>query len=679
VYGNQRCCTQSSLGNHLSQVVSEWRPQAGADYTRRQMCGIVGQARADGKLVGAELVTEMCAALEHRGPDSRGMYVTQGAGLGIQRLAIIDLASGDQPIFNEDRAVVVVLNGEIYNFQQLRGELERRGHRFRTRSDTEVIVHLYEEQGPDCIRSLHGMFGLAIWDEPRRRLVLARDRLGKKPLYYSARNGILSFASELPALMRDSSIPRDLDHQALDAYLGLRWVPSPRTAYNAIKKLPPASTLVYEHGHVEIARYWQLDYARKERFHSEAELHERIRHEIREATRKRLIADVPLGAFLSGGVDSSAVVAAMAEASATPVKTFSVGFTFEEYNELPLARITAERFGTAHEEAVVEPRAIEIVPRIVRHYGEPFADASAIPSFYVAEMTRRHVTVALNGDGGDESFGGYTRYVANAALARAQALPPRVRRAIAAAGTRIPANGRINSWPSRLRRFSYGLALDGPDRYAAYMTELNGLDRDALYSDDYRAEIGRSLLPGVITDPWRASSGPDAVDVMLDVDTQTYLVDDLLTKMDIATMAHSLEARSPLLDHQWMEFCASLPARMKVRGLQKKVALRAALRGWVPDEILDAPKRGFRVPMAEWLRNDLRDYARDVLLDSGTESRGYFNQDYVRSLLQRHQSGIEDRSQALWTLLVFELWHREFVDAGGPASAVRTGEESRAA
>jgi asparagine synthase (glutamine-hydrolysing) len=338
-----------------------------------------------------------------------------------------------------------------------------------------------------------------------------------------------------------------------------------------------------------------------------------------------------------------------------------VGFTFEEYDELPLARLVAERFGTDHEEVVVEPNALEILPRIVRHYGEPFADASAIPSFYVAEMARRKVTVALNGDGGDESFGGYTRYVANAALARAGALPSPVRGAFASATRLIPPSGRINSWSSRLRRFGHGLRLDPADRYAAYMTELNGLDRSALYTDEYRAAIGPSLLPALIGDPWRGSSARTTVDRMLDVDIQTYLTDDLLTKMDIATMASSLEARSPLLDHRWMEFCAAVPAKHKVRGLQKKVALRAALRGWVPDEVLNAPKRGFRVPMAEWLRDDLRDWAREVLLDPSTLERGYFRKEYVRSLLDTHQSGTEDRSQALWTLLNHELWHREFL------------------
>ncbi|HYI38574.1 MAG TPA: asparagine synthase (glutamine-hydrolyzing) [Thermoleophilaceae bacterium] len=629
------------------------------------MCGIVGQARGDGSEVAPALIGQMCQALEHRGPDSRGVHTDAGVGLGIQRLRIIDLATGDQPIFSEDGQVVVVLNGEIYNYRELRRRLEQSGHVFSTRSDTEVIVHLYEELGADCVDQLHGMFGLAIWDVRRRRLLLARDRLGKKPLYYCEREGTLSFASELPALVRDPGVPRDIDHQALDAYLAFRWVPGPRTAYRHVRKLEPATTLVFEDGRVSTRRYWRLTYNPKQPALAPGELHEQIRERIRAATRKRLVSDVPLGAFLSGGVDSAAVVAAMAEASTGPVRTFSVGFGVEEYDELPLARLVAERFGTEHHELTVQPDAMEIIPRIVRHHGEPFADASSIPSFYVAEMARRHVTVALNGDGGDESFAGYPRYVAQALLARAARLPGPARRGLRSLSERLPASGRINSWPSRARRFGHALPLDGAGRYLAYATELNGLDRARLYTPEHRERIGPSIVEQVVRGPWEASTGTDVVDVMLDVDVQTYLVDDLLTKMDIASMAASLEARSPLLDHEWMEFCATLPPSAKLHRGQKKAALRAALRGWVPDEVLDAPKRGFKVPMAEWFRGDLRAFAREILLDRDALDRGWFDERYVRGLLDRHADSVQDHSQGIWTLLNFELWHREFGPSGG--------------
>jgi asparagine synthase (glutamine-hydrolysing) len=644
--------------------------KVGLDCGREgHVCGITGQARSDGQPAERAVLERMCAALEHRGPDSRGLHVDAGVGLGIQRLRVIDLATGDQPIFNEDGSVAVVLNGEIYNYRELRAGLERAGHRFATRSDTEVIAHLYEDEGPELVHRLHGMFGLAVWDARRRQLLLARDRLGKKPLYYAEREGTISFASELAALLQDDRISREVDHQALDAFLAYRWVPSPLTAFRAVRKLPPGCTLVFRGGRSTVSRYWALRFSRKRPIEDPREVYEELREQIRAATARRLIADVPLGAFLSGGVDSSAVVAAMAEASSQPVKTFSIGFTSEEFNELPLARLVAQRFATEHHELIVEPRALELIPRIVRHYGEPFADDSAIPSFHVAEMARRYVTVALNGDGGDESFAGYDRYVVNLAASRLERIPRPLRRMVAAAGLRVPESGTIDSWRSRVRRMAETLPLDRRARYGAYMSHLNGLRRDLLYTDEYRDLVGCSIACDVIARPWRESDADSVLDVMLDVDVQTYLPDDLLVKMDIATMASSLEARSPLLDHELMEFAASLPASLKVRGREKKVALRGALRGWVPDEILDGPKRGFRLPLGNWFRGELREFAHEVLLGRQARNRGYFRDDYVRNLLERHVSRVEDHSQGIWTLLMFELWHQQFVDVAPRAEA----------
>ncbi len=636
------------------------------------MCGVCGQVRWDGREADPGLIERMCAAQEHRGPDSRGIHLDGGAGLGIQRLRVIDLATGDQPILNEDGSVAVVLNGEIYNFRELRARLESSGHRFATQSDTEVIVHLYEQEGPSCVRSLQGMFGLAIWDSKRRRLVLARDRVGKKPLFYALRDGVLSFASELRALLQDPEIPRDLDFEALDAFLALRWIPAPLCAFRAVRKLPPASVLVLEEGRAKIERYWQLDYGAAPHSHDEQEVAAELREQLRKAVRRRMISDVPLGAFLSGGVDSAGVVAAMAEESQRPVRTFSIGFTSDRYDELSRARLVAERFGTEHEELVVTPDAIDILPRIVRHYGEPFADSSAIPSFYLAEMARRHVTVALNGDGGDESFAGYSRYAANLALARAARLPRAVRRSLAALGRRLPPDGRIESRRSRLRRFAGALPLEAPQRHAAYLAQLDKSQRSSLYTAQLREQLGSAeAAERAIAARWAASSADNPLDHMLDVDAGLYLPDDLLVKMDIATMAHSLEARSPLLDPELMQFAASLPPQLKLHGTRRKVALRAALRGWVPDEILDAPKQGFVVPMAEWLRGDLRDMAYDTLLDSRARGRGYFEPAAVRALLDRHMFGLEDQSQAIWTLLIFEQWHHEHVDSAAPVADAR--------
>jgi asparagine synthase (glutamine-hydrolysing) len=630
------------------------------------VCGIAGQARFDGQPVEAGLVERMCGAQQHRGPDSRGVHVDGGVGLGIQRLSIIDLAPGDQPSWNEDRTVVVVLNGEIYNFRELREQLQSRGHHFRTGSDTEVIVHLYEELGPDCVRELRGMFGFAIWDTRRRRLVLARDRVGKKPLLYSLRDRKLSFGSEFAAVLQDREISRELDPQALDAYLAYRYVPAPLTAFRGVRKLPPAHTLVFDESGMRMERYWQLDFGAKRDFADEAEALEELRDKLREAVRLRMVADVPLGAFLSGGVDSAAVVAAMAEASPQPIKTFSIGFHSEELNELPLARTVADRFNTDHHELMVEPQAIEVIPKIVRHYGEPFADATAIPTFYLAEMARRHVTVALNGDGGDETFGGYTRYVGQLAAARLDKLPMPLRSLGRSASRMLPQSGRINSLSSRLGRLGETLTADPAGRYLSYMTDLQGLRRRELYSPDFARELGSGVAADFVRGPWEGSSAESLVDLMLDVDTAHYLPDDLLTKVDIATMACSLEGRSPLLDHEFMEFAASLPASMKVRGGEKKVALRKAMRGWIPDEVLDAPKRGFRPPLSDWFRGELQGFAREILLDSGTLERGYFSPPAVTSLLDRHVRGVEDNSQGIWTLLIFELWHRQFVDGAPP-------------
>jgi asparagine synthase (glutamine-hydrolysing) len=392
------------------------------------MCGIAGQARADGGPVLGSSVTRMCEAQEHRGPDSRGVHIGNSVGLGIQRLRIIDLDTGDQPIYNEDRSVVVVLNGEIYNYAELRRELIAAGHTLTTSGDTEVIAHLYEDLGTGCLSRLQGMFSFALWDERRRRLFIARDRLGKKPLYYCLHRGALSFASELQALLQSPDVPREIDYEAIDAYLTYGYIPAPLSAFRSVRKLPPAHSLVFENGELSIDRFWHLDFSTNQPVGDTAELDERIRDSLRAAVAKRLVSDVPLGAFLSGGIDSSAVVGAMAEQSTEPVKTFSIGFPEEEFNELPRAREVADRFSTDHHELVLEPDAASLLPKLVRHYGEPFGDHSALPSFYLAEMARDHVTVALNGDGGDESFAGYQRYTSNILAARLDHLPGGLRR-----------------------------------------------------------------------------------------------------------------------------------------------------------------------------------------------------------------------------------------------------------
>lgn len=637
------------------------------------MCGIVGQIQRTDGVVDPGLLRRMCAALEHRGPDQRGTFSDGRAGLGIQRLAVIDLETGDQPVTNEDGTVTVVLNGEIYNYRDLRRGLLARGHRLRSAGDSETIAHLYEEHGDACVHHLHGMFAFALWDARARRLLLARDRVGKKPLLYAERPGALTFASEMAALLCDPLIPRDPDPVALDRYLAFGYVPAPLGALRAVRKLPPGHRLVLEDGAdaPRVERWWRPAPARRcPELADPALLRERIRDELLAATARRLVADVPVGAFLSGGIDSSAVVAAMAQTASGTVRTFSIGFDHDAFDELPQARLVAQRFATEHHEDVVRPDAIALVPRIVRHHGEPFADSSAIPSFHLAEHTRRSVTVALNGDGGDEAFGGYTRYVANRLAGRADVLPLAVRRATCALGARLPVRGSVSGPVSRVRRMATGLPLDPAARYARYVSWFDAAQRDALYTPAWRALLAdEAPAESVVAEAWAEAGGRDVVQRMLEVDGATYLPGDLLAKIDIATMAHGLEARSPFLDHELLAFAAAIPGSQKVRGGQKKRVLREALRPWLPDEILDRPKQGFSVPLSAWLAGELRAPVREVLLDPSTLARGQFDERAVHALLARHDAGAEADASRIWSLYMLELWHREFVDVPAQRAA----------
>jgi asparagine synthase (glutamine-hydrolysing) len=629
------------------------------------MCGIAGKVSAAGAVPGG-LIESMCAAQRHRGPDSRGLHLGEGVGLGVQRLRVIDLETGDQPIYNEDRSVVVVLNGEIYNFRQLREDLLRKGHSFSTAGDTEVIVHLYEEHGERCVERLAGMFAFALWDEKRRRLLIARDRVGKKPLHcHHARDGSLQFASELQALMADGDVPRDLDPSSLDQFLAYGYINAPHTIWRGVQKLPPGHMLLWEDGEVEVRRWWKLDYG--EKLTAELpELEGELRARVSAAVRRRMIADVPLGAFLSGGIDSSIVVSEMAFHCSEPVKTFSIGFGQDAYNELPQARTVAERFGTEHTEFTVQPDAVGLLPKLAHHYGEPYADSSAIPSFHLAELTRQHVTVALNGDGGDESFGGYLRYAANAATGWLDAIPSAPRQLLAGIAGRALSAGERRSSAAYARRYLTALGEDPPGRYAAHVGIFRAAERARLLSPDVRREVDPTRAAGMIRAPWEAANGSSLLDAILRTDVETYLPGDLLTKVDIATMAYSLEARSPLLDHEVMEFAAALPARYKVRGRQKKWLLRRAYRWQIPGEILDAPKRGFGVPLTDWFRGELRDWTREVLFapDAGG---GLIDPLEVRRIVSAHQEGRDDRSDQIWSLLCFEFWRREFADGAAGA------------
>ncbi|MFF3323429.1 asparagine synthase (glutamine-hydrolyzing) [Streptomyces sp. NPDC002889] len=617
------------------------------------MCGVAGIVSTSPP--DPEHVRMMCRLIAHRGPDGEGFHTDAHAALGMRRLAIIDVAGGDQPVYNEDGTVAAVFNGEIYNFAELRERLVGRGHRFTTNSDTEVLVHLYEEHGEDLVGHLRGMFAFAIWDAARRRLLLARDRVGKKPLYYRQAGTSLSFASELKALVADPSVPRELDPVALHHYLTYQYVPAPWSIYRGIAKLPPGHLLVWDQGNVRLRRYWKLDFTPR-RVHSEREASAQVRQLLLDATRVRMVSERPLGAFLSGGIDSSAVVAAMARLSDQPVKTFCIGFDDQRYDERSYAATVARRYGTDHHEFVVAgSSALEVLPTVTRHFDEPFADSSAIPSFFVAELSRRHVTVVLNGDGGDECFGGYRRYAYMKRVGRMQAPDP-LRGVLSRIGSAL-AQGR--SGP-RVRRVGRGLRLLGETpqhRYASLMSYFTSEGKEALYTEAMQEQVAGVDSYELVGQAFDTSRADEDVNRLMDVDVNTYLPGDLLVKVDITTMAHSLEARSPFLDHHLMEWAAGLPGRWKVDGQVTKALLKKAMAPWLPSELLHRPKAGFGVPLADWLRCELRPLAHDLLTDHTARSRGLFRPEVVRGLLQDHDEG-RDRSTRLWSLLQFELWHR---------------------
>ena len=633
------------------------------------MCGIAGRVNfRSGAPVDAARVGAMCDLIAHRGPDGHGVHCHGPVGFGHRRLAIIDLSPlGRQPMQTDDGQILITFNGEIYNFQDLRHTLEQRGHVFRSHSDTEVILAAYREYGDACVERLAGMFAFAIWDAPRRRLLIARDRLGKKPLHYRLDDDGIAFASEPKAFLAEPGFEPRVDLQAISDYLSLQYVPSPASAFAGIHKLPPAHTLVVEDGAVNVRQYWRLSYARQQAAISDAEALDALSEQLRAAVRRRLVSDVPLGAFLSGGIDSGLVVSFMAECVDTPVRTFSIGFEEAAYNELPAARLVADRYGTRHEEFVVRPRAADLLPQLVWHYGEPYADSSALPTYVLSALTRRHVTVALNGDAGDENFAGYDRYRAMALAARTDHLP-RAARLAAAAASRAAAALVPHAKVQRLTRFGRHLADTPLHRYAAWILHFEPGLKHRLCTPEFRAateDRGHAYLEAAFA----ASDATTLVERTMDLDVHTYLPEDLLVKVDIATMAHGLEGRSPFLDHELMQFAASLPAHLKLRGAEQKFLLRRLAERRLPPTLLTLPKKGFGVPIDRWFSENLRETLRDALFDGRLAARGYFDMRVVQQLFDEHQSGRVAWHLQLWNLLMLELWHRMFIDqrpAGAP-------------
>ncbi|MGA8815060.1 MAG: asparagine synthase (glutamine-hydrolyzing), partial [Candidatus Sulfotelmatobacter sp.] len=597
----------------------------------------------------------MCEAIVHRGPDDEGIFVKAGVGLGMRRLSIIDVAGGHQPLFNEDKTIWIVFNGEIYNFPELRSQLLARGHFFSTRSDTEVIIHLYEEHGAECVHKLRGMFAFALYDERVGRLLLARDRAGKKPLHYALHNGALLFASEMKAILAVRPELAKLDHPALLQYMYFGYIPDPATAFQSIQKLPPGHLLEYEKGEVRIRQYWDFPQYGTYEPASEEELLEELEFRLAEAVRVRLIADVPLGALLSGGTDSSTVVALMARATSQPVKTFSVGFRHADFDETPYARLVARKFATDHHELILEPDLIETVEMLTRHLEEPFGDSSMLPTYFISCLARKHVKVALSGDGGDEAFAGYDRYRIHLEDRSFKWIPK-----WAGHWYRARVHPMI---PYRVpgRNLAYSISLPWEERYTegvslqSFQREMGVLSDDFLASDIAPLKRFREYLD--------EAPAHDPLSRVLYLDSKTYLPGDILTKVDRMSMATSLEARVPMLDHVFLEWVTALGPQWKMRnGAQKFILKKLAERVGVPREVLNRPKQGFSLPLGHWMRVELKDLVLTTLLDAQTLQRGYFNPIGVRRMLDEHFQGRRDHSARLWRLLIFELWHRNFLE-----------------
>jgi asparagine synthase (glutamine-hydrolysing) len=606
----------------------------------------------------------MASVLRHRGPDEQDVYGDDGAALAHTRLSIIDLSTGRQPLANENGTIWTVFNGEVYNFDELRAVLESKGHRFATSTDTEAIVHLYEELGLECIAQLRGMFALAIWDAERKRLVLARDRMGKKPLVYCQLADRLIFASEIKALLEVPGVSRDVDETAIDQYLAIGYIAAPRTIYRHIQKLPPAHYAVYEGGRLRVRRYWSHPTG-KTPIGTEADYCELVRSELTEATRLRLVADVPLGAFLSGGLDSTIVAGLASKLSSHRLKTFAIRFPAKEYDEGPFARRAAEHLGTEHHEFLVEEQdLLGILPELVKHYDEPFADSSAIPTYYLSKLTREHVTVALTGDGGDELFCGYDRYRTFRAVDRLDRLPKGVVQLVSARLSRWLPRGRAGSVSQRARTLLELLALS-PNERLARIASVAFPDpfRRQFYDPDFAAGLSFNDALAFYHDAWEQFSGRDLVSRSTLVDQVTYLPGDILTKVDIASMANSLECRCPFLDQKIVDVAAQMPVSFKLRGGAGKYILRRAFADLIPKDIVKRKKMGFVVPLKRWFREELREHMQQVLLDPKTLRRGYFRPSAVESIIRQHVAGERDHSFRLWTLLCFELWHQQWVDS----------------
>lgn len=627
------------------------------------MCGIAGKISLSSKDISIQEIETMNDAIKHRGPDDGGVYISPDCkvGLGHRRLSIIDLSPlGHQPMRSLDR-YEIVFNGEIYNFQEKRRELEKDGYTFTSHSDTEVILALYDKYGKECLEHLRGMFAFAIYDEQEKTLFCARDRVGKKPFKYYIDENVILFASELKAILTQPEYTKEPDYLAIHHYLTLQYVPAPLTGFVGIKKLEPAYYLFIDlkTKTVKKERYWKLDYSKKLNL-SETEWKKRIIEKLEESVKLRMISDVPIGAFLSGGIDSSAIVALMAKNSETPIKTFSIGFEEEKFNELKYAKRIAEKFKTDHTEFIVKPDAIHLLPMLVRQYEEPYADSSALPTYYVSKLTRDHVTVALNGDGGDENFAGYGRYsVHKFALAYDKLMF--LHKTLALPATTLASKTFKTTFLDRAHRFARSLSKPYNYRYVDYICYFTNEMKDEMYTEEMKEKSKDIDSYDIVASQFKESGSKNKAEQAVYADFATYLPNDLMTKVDIDTMAVSLEGRSPFLDHEFLELTAQIPFHLKLKGRNnKKYILKEALRGIVPDEVMFRPKMGFGIPIHSWFRGELKDYAYNLLLSEKALARGIFKKEAIKKLLDTHCDTKIDFGYHIWALITLELWFEEY-------------------
>ena len=636
------------------------------------MCGICGKLNVSGdELVERDLIQRMCKVIAHRGPDDEGIYLKQrgklSLGLGHRRLSIIDLTStGHQPMSNEDGSIWITYNGEIYNHLELRKGLIEKGHNFTSLTDTEVILHLYEDQGEDCLKCLNGMFAFAIWDEQKEKLFLARDRLGIKPLSYKWDGKSLWFASEIKSILQDDGIEPEVNYQALNDFFTFMYVPAPATIFEGIQKLEPGYSLVLENGRIRMEKFWDLGQSVNGNYTEEEYCHE-IRDKLSCSIKRRLMSEVPLGVFLSGGVDSSSIVGLMTEVSDDPIKTFSIGFGKEkQYDELRFAQTVARRFHTSHSEHVIEPDAIGILPKLVWHFDEPFADSSAIPTYYVAQMAKQNVTVVLSGEGGDETFGGYpNRYFWDQIAEKYRKVPYWLREYFLkkiASIIPLPQNGRLQNRVRQLKKFLTYAGMEQERRYLHWFSIFTPELKETLYKESIQEKIEDINSYNVYQSHFNEKRCEDLLNRMMYVDTKVLLPHDLLTKVDRTSMAHSLEVRVPFLDHELVEYAWNIPSSLKLKGKTTKYILRKMAARFLPDEISWRRKQGFEVPISSWFKGKLNNYAKEILSEENIKKRGYFEGKAVKKILDKMDKGITQYGPHVYALIIFELWNRMFID-----------------